>query len=122
MVSPVGSAEWPGSPDGLVPDRRTLCGDPWALGYARGKITVTVVPRSGSLSKRIDPPWSSTISLQIARPKPVPLDLVVKKGSNTFLRTSGDIPQPLSRIDSDTSRVGSRAQVTSILPSAGGMA
>ncbi len=37
-----------------------------------GSQTVKAVPVSGALSTSIQPPWRSTISLQMARPRPVP--------------------------------------------------
>lgn len=37
-----------------------------------GKTSVNVLPRPGSLSTRIDPPWTSTMRLTRARPRPTP--------------------------------------------------
>src|SRR5205807_10315222 len=41
-------------------------------GATRGREMVKVVPTPTSLSKSIEPPWFSTICLQICRPSPVP--------------------------------------------------
>jgi hypothetical protein len=42
------------------------------------------------------PPWASTIERQIESPIPMPLDLVVKKGSNSRSAFSEGIPTPQS--------------------------
>ena len=42
------------------------------------------------------PPASSIMFREIANPNPVPEDLVVKFGTNTFLISSSLIPVPLS--------------------------
>ena len=44
----------------------------------------------------IEPPWASTNRLAVERPNPVPRDFVVKNGVNSFSRTFGGIPGPLS--------------------------
>src|SRR5262245_35902255 len=41
-------------------------------------------------------PWDSAMDLQIERPMPMPLLLVVKKESKTWANTSGSIPGPVS--------------------------
>ena len=52
--------------------------------------------------KVISASFSSTIFFTIARPRPVPLDLVVMYGSNTLGKRSSLIPEPLSSIESLT--------------------
>ena len=42
-----------------------------------GSVNENVLPWPGSLSTQMRPPWYSTISLQIGRPRPVPLGLSV---------------------------------------------
>ena len=61
---------------------------------------VISVNSPGLDSTKISPPWRRMMSLQIDRPRPVPLSvgLVVKKGLNIFSMTSGGIPVPLSRM------------------------
>ena len=56
-----------------------------------------VVPRPSSLSMEMVPPCLRIICRQRARPMPVPAFFVVKKGMKACARTSGDMPQPLSR-------------------------
>ena len=55
--------------------------DAWLLCHVRGKVMVHVVPWSGWLSKAMVPRCSVTMLWTIERPRPVPLDFVVKKGS-----------------------------------------
>ncbi len=57
-------------------------------------------PSAGASAIESCPPWASTIRLAIARPRPVPLALVVKKGSKILVRCFGGIPGPLSRMKS----------------------
>ena len=45
---------------------------------AKGSVNEKVLPLPGSLSTQIWPPWYSTISLQMGRPRPVPLGLSVR--------------------------------------------
>src|SRR5207253_8443630 len=63
-----------------------------------GKRTVNVEPRPGSDSTSMRPLSARAISLQMARPSPVPFPeaLVVKKGSKMCRFTSGPIPLPVS--------------------------
>src|SRR5262249_4463025 len=64
----------------------------------RGKVITISAPRPESGEPTaIWPPWASIIRLAIAIPSPVPLVLVVKKGSKIRWRTSGFRPGPLSR-------------------------
>jgi hypothetical protein len=57
-----------------------------------GRVIVKVVPsRRLSTSRRRRPRWSGREAEAGAL-----LALVVKKGSNTFLRTSSDMPMPVS--------------------------
>ena len=42
------------------------------------------------------PPWAATNRRDVGSPRPVPLGLVVKKGSNRWARASGDSPGPSS--------------------------
>src|ERR1700687_2218915 len=59
-----------------------------------GNAMRTIVPFEISLSISIEPPCSSTMRRQIASPRPVPRPsgLVVKNGSQIFLRSSGATP------------------------------
>ena len=41
-----------------------------------GSVKENVLPLPGSLSTQMRPPWYSTISLQMGRPRPVPFGLV----------------------------------------------
>ena len=64
-----------------------------------------VVPWPGVLSTSMRPPCCSMMPWVMARPKPVPLSLVVKKGSNIFSWTSLGIPHPESEM---TTRISLR--------------
>ena len=55
------------------------------------------VPSPGRLSSAIEPPMPSMMFFAIARPRPDPVRLVVKYGSNTRGRSSGFTPAPRSR-------------------------
>src|SRR5262245_49125025 len=53
-------------------------------------------------SARIEPPCSSTALRAMAKPRPVPLDLVEKYGSKMRGRISGGTPGPLSSTETTT--------------------
>ena len=61
-----------------------------ACSAVSGSENEKMLPRPITLSTQIRPPWCSTISLQIGRPRPVPFGLSVSvsptclKRSNTF--------------------------------------
>ena len=61
-----------------------------------GIVMVKVVPFPTVLSTEMDPSWASTIRLQMARPNPIPLALVVKRGVHIFSLISSGIPSPVS--------------------------
>src|SRR5688500_920192 len=87
-----------------------------SIGYfALGSSTTKVVPTFGLDSNDIEPPKASTMFLQMARPKPVPDDLVVKFGTNTRSASSAVMPLPLSVTDTRTNR-SFASQQTSINP------
>ena len=69
-----------------------------------GSITLKVV-RPGSLSNSMAPPWSLMILATRARPRPVPVGLLVTKASNRWARISSDTPRPLSRTDTTRGRL-----------------
>ena len=54
------------------------------------------LPRPTVLRTFIAPSWSATISCTVARPRPVPPDLVVKKGSKRRRATCSSKPRPVS--------------------------
>lgn len=61
-------------------------GAPGSIGVAviaagTGRTTENVVPLPGALSRTTRPPWRSIKRFTVARPMPVPFDLVVKKRS-----------------------------------------
>jgi hypothetical protein len=56
---------------------------------------LNVVAGFERLSKEMIPPWRSMIWWDMDRPSPVPVDLVVKKGSKIFSRCSVGIPCPV---------------------------
>lgn len=63
---------------------------------ARGSCSRTVVPCPGALSSATRPPdWrTKPYTIDSPRPLPLPVALVVKKGSNTRAFTACDIPLP----------------------------
>ena len=63
-----------------------------------GIVMVTVVPFPSVLFKEILPLCASTMRLQIGKPKPMPLALVVKSGtpSLSLLKVSSVMPVPVS--------------------------
>ena len=70
-----------------------------------GNANEKVLPLPTSLSSQILPPWCSTISLQIGRPRPVPFGLSVSVSpptclncSNTAPKSSDAMPMPVSII------------------------
>src|SRR3546814_3969849 len=75
---------------------------------ATGRVKLNVLPLPNSLSTRIAPPRCSTISLQMASPRPVPLGLSVRVSptcrnfSNTEARSSRAMPIPVSTTANST--------------------
>ena len=65
-----------------------------------GRNTVNAVPRSSSLCTSIRPLWACTMPHDTDKPSPVPIPigLVVKKGSKIRLRLAALIPWPVSLI------------------------
>src|SRR5216110_2476004 len=63
---------------------------------ASGRVTRTVRPAPSPGAATIVPPWASTAWRAIARPRPVPLCLVEKKGSKRRGSASAGTPGPLS--------------------------
>src|SRR5690606_38767746 len=61
-----------------------------------GNTSRAQVPRPGLERKRSSPEWARATELTTARPSPVPVALVVKKGSPSRLRVAASIPEPLS--------------------------
>jgi len=63
-----------------------------------GMVMVTVVPFPRMLFTEILPPWASSMRLQMGKPKPMPLALVVKSGnpSLSLLKFSFVMPAPVS--------------------------
>ena len=61
-----------------------------------GMNTVAVVPLPVVLSNDGEPPCASTKRLEIGKPKPMPLALVVKSGVQILFNVSFDIPLPVS--------------------------
>src|SRR5262249_2648390 len=61
-----------------------------------GTNTRNTLPDPGSVSTAIVPPCSSTILETIARPRPTPLDFVVKKGLKILSLSLAAIPDPRS--------------------------
>ena len=70
-------------------------------------------PRPRGSSTAIVPPRASTILRAMARPRPVPVRLVVKYGSNTWGRSAAAIPVPRSATHSRTRRGSRRRAPTS---------
>ena len=58
--------------------------------------------RPGRMETEISPPWPSTIRFTTARPRPVPVALVVKNGSKMRVRISAGMPGPVSSTSSST--------------------
>src|SRR6185503_1277486 len=85
-----------------------------AVGASSGSSMRTSVPRSGSLATVIRPPRPSMMFREIARPMPVPVRRVVKKGSKTRGRSSGAMPGPLSETRMTNRRASSAAVWTRI--------
>ena len=68
-----------------------------------GMVKFTVVPSSGELIAVMEPPWASTRSRAIVRPRPVPVESAdLTNRSKTWGRASGWIPVPSSRTDTRT--------------------
>ncbi len=63
-----------------------------------GSVTINAAPPSVRLRALTCPPCWTMIFCTTARPRPVPLALVVKNGRNNLSRTSAEMPAPLSKI------------------------
>src|SRR5262249_22068734 len=90
------------SPDGedhrllVVDDQHSSLHGAEPVQCGSGRLTTNSAPRPGSLSTSMDPSCASTIFLEIAIPRPVPLSFVVKNGLKIRSIFSGGIPAPLS--------------------------
>src|SRR5206468_4028944 len=73
---------------------------PWA-NHLTGN-SIAILNPGFKFSARIEPPCSSTALRAIARPRPVPADLVEKYGSKMRGRSSGGTPGPLSSTETTT--------------------
>ncbi len=67
-----------------------------------GKSSRKTVPRPTSLSTDRPPLWPRTMPSTAARPRPRPVNFVVKKGSKTRSRVAASMPSPSSRTSSET--------------------
>src|SRR5574337_1676586 len=67
-----------------------------------GRLILNVAPPPAFCSMPIFPPWSSTSRFEIARPNPVPLAFVVKKGWKILSVTAASMPLPVSDISTRT--------------------
>ncbi|MYD89425.1 MAG: metal ABC transporter permease [Caldilineaceae bacterium SB0662_bin_9] len=85
-------------------------------GWTRGSRTVISVNSPGSDSTSMVPPWPRTMSLERARPRPVPslVGFVVKKGLKIFSFTSSGMPVPLSCIRIATRSPSSQVDTFSV--------
>ena len=54
------------------PQLASLLNRATAQDYGSGSLTVKVLPAPGWLETSMEPPWASTMALQMARPRPVP--------------------------------------------------
>ncbi len=72
-------------------------------GRASGSTNRMVVPRPGSLSAVILPPWACTRLLAIARPSPAPPESAdFTNRSNTYGRSAASMPLPVSETVKET--------------------
>ncbi len=85
---------------------------------ADGRSSVKTVPRPGSLRTAMDPPWLTTTSRVMLRPRPVPrpAGFVVTQGSNTRGSTSAGMPAPVSLTVNRTPSVARDAAISSCPP------
>ena len=67
-----------------------------ATAAASGRKTRKVLPFPGALSTVMKPPLLLTMPWTAARPRPRPVNLVVKKGSKIRALVSSSMPEPLS--------------------------
>lgn len=67
-----------------------------------GNRTVNVLPFPSWEATSMDPPAACTILCEIASPKPVPLLLVEKNGTNRLLSILGEMPCPVSLTEIST--------------------
>ena len=67
-----------------------------------GRKILRVLPRPTSLWICTVPLCPRTMPRAAAMPRPRPVNLVVKKGSKSFSRVDGSMPQPLSETSSTT--------------------
>ncbi len=72
-----------------------------------GRVRVIVVPLFCVLVALIFPPCASTMRLQIGKPNPMPLALVVKSSVHMRFNVSSDMPTPVSwKLISTSSSLG----------------
>ena len=90
--------------------------DAVAPGGSTGSVTVTVVPCPRRLASVTVPPQSSMFRRALARPRPDPLVLVEKYGSNARRTPSSSIPTPVSITRSSTASSGADASTRSRPP------
>src|SRR5216684_5849443 len=83
--------------DSLVVDDQNEAGHGHAVRLV-GNVRRKRAPPSAPFPDLTVPSLASTNFLARARPRPVPLGFVVKKGSKIFRRVSGGIPGPVSLI------------------------
>src|SRR5678815_3449967 len=72
-------------------------GEDWmrgGLAVTAGNSTRKVVPRPGVLSTVRRPRWLRMMPCTAARPRPRPVNLVVKNGSKILATVAGSIPEP----------------------------
>src|SRR5208282_2508921 len=67
-----------------------------------GTLTQNVAPPSALLTALMLPRCAATMDWQIASPMPMPPSLLLQNASNTFLRSSAAMPDPLSTTYSRT--------------------
>src|SRR5882672_10502899 len=86
-------------------------------GLSIGKLSTNWVPRRGRFTARMLPPSRSMVPAASQRPRPVPRDpLVLKYGSKSRPRTSGEIPSPSSATVTTTVFFSWRAAMVTVPP------
>src|SRR5262245_60016636 len=81
----------------VVDDHYAVARHASTISGTAGNVKMNVVPSPGRDCTSRLPWWSRTMPYEMDRPRPVPSDLVVKKGSKILGSTSGGIPGPVSR-------------------------
>ena len=71
-----------------------------------GRTTRNIAPRGFDAANEILPPCRSRIVWQMAKPNPVPCDLVVVKGSKILPALASSIPGPVSSTSKRTALSG----------------